>query len=147
MIKIKFLPLLLLFVAPAYFVSSAQEPGSDCDSVIAKLETAKTEYEADHKEQKKTYENWSKYNKQLHSDSYGLTDQPLADSYNKCKSGEVERKDFCKGVIKKYDEISAKEIPAKEEYDAAKTKTNQSRVYYNALLTRANELGCNPKKK
>ena len=143
---IKSLLVIILFCAPVFFVSNAQSD-NNCDEVMAQLKAAKSQYEADYKQQKKSYENWSKYNQELHSNSYGLTDEPLADSYKKCNSGEMDEKDFCKGVTKKYHEISAKEAPAKAEYDAAEAAADQSRQAYNDLVTQASELGCNPKKK
>lgn len=145
--KIKNLLVIILFSLPVFFVSNAQESDNDCDEVMAQLKAAKSQYKADYKEQKKSYENWSKYNQELHSIGYGLTDEPLAVSYKKCESGEVDKKDFCKGVTKRYDEISAKEAPAKAEYGSAKAKADKSRHEYNVLVTQASELGCNPKKK
>lgn len=147
MTKIKILPLLILFVVPAYSVSNAQDLDNDCDNVIAKLNSAKSQFEADYKEQKKAYDKWVKYHKELHSDSYGLTDEPLSQSYKKCKSGEIDKKDFCKGVIEKHDEIASKEMPAKTAYADAEAKADQSRYEYNTLVTEASDLGCNPKKK
>ena len=145
--KIKNLLVIILFSLPVFFVSNAQELDNDCDEVVAQLKAAKSQYEADYKQQKKSYENWSKYNEELHSNSYGLTDEPLAESYKKCKSGEIDKKDFCKGVTEKYDEISGKEAPAKAEYGAAEATAYKSRHEYNVLVTQARELGCNPKKK
>ena len=146
MTKIKNLIVITLLVVPVLFVSNAHAD-NNCDAVQAQLEAAKSQYKADFKEQKKAFENWSKYNKELHSYSYGLTDEPLADSYINCKSGEMDNKDFCKGVMEKYDEITSKEAPSKAEYDAAEDKADASRQAYNDLVSEASDIGCNPKKK
>lgn len=144
--KIKNLLVIIIFFVPVFFVSNAQSD-NNCDEVIAQLNAAKSQYKADYKEQKKSYDNWSKYNQELQSNSYGLTDEPLSDSYKKCESGEIDKKDFCKGVTKRYEEISAKGAPAKAEFDAAEAKADKSRQAYNDLVSQARELGCNPKKK
>ena len=146
MIKTRLFVLLGLFVIPAMLASSAIGQDADCEAMMSQLKAAKSEYENNFKEQKKTFENWEQYYKELHSFTYEATDQPLAVSAEKCKTGDYLGKDFCKGAIQKFDEISAKEAPAKAELDAAKAKTAESMQNYNDLVSQADEQGCNKKK-
>lgn len=149
--KLKYLSILALMLAAVYFVPSAvsqEKPAGDvnCDEITANLNELKSEYDAAFKEQKKAYEHWNKYYKELHSYSYLDTDRPLIDSYKECEGGEGAGKDFCKGVFKKFDEITAKEEPANVAFDAAEHKANEARSKYNSAVQTASDQGCNPKK-
>lgn len=147
MTKLIYTALLVLFLAPMTFAQApdAETPKdgkADCEPIEAKLKEAKAQHDADHKAKGKAYYNWKKYYKQLHSESYLNTDSPIIDSVKKCETDENPGKDFCKGVMKKYNEISPKEKSAKEELTAAEAKSNESRKNYNLLLAEANEMNC-----
>lgn len=139
--------LIVLFLAPITF---AETPDADataddkapCEPIKAKLKEAKDQHNADHKAKGKAYYNWKKYYKQLHSESYLNTDSPIIDSVKGCEEEDKGGKDFCKGVMKKYNEIAPKEKAAKEQLDAAEEKSSESRKNYNLLLAEANEMNC-----
>ena len=144
MAMIRFL-LLGFFIVPAILASNAIGQDVDCEQVMSQLEEAKSQYKADYKEQKKAFENWDKYYKELHSYTYEATDQPLAVSAKKCEAGEGLGKAFCKGALDKYNEISAKEGPAKAELMSARAKASEARQNYNLLVKQADMEGCNKK--
>ncbi len=149
--KLKYFSILILMLAALYSVPHAlaqdnQASEVNCDEIIANLNELKSEYDAAFKEQKKAFENWQKYFKELHSYSYLDTDKPLIDSYKECEGGGGSGKDFCKGVFKNFDEITAKEDPAHEAYDSAEHKANEARNKYNSAVQTASDQGCNPKK-
>ncbi|TFG77158.1 MAG: hypothetical protein E4H21_04235 [Thermodesulfobacteriales bacterium] len=122
------------------------EETSDCDEILAQLEEAKSKYNTDYRAKGKAFNNWRKYNKELHSMSYEATDEPLADSAEKCEKGDYLGKDFCKGALEEFNKISAKEKPAKEELDAAEAKSKESKISYNILLRQSYEMNCLVKK-
>ncbi len=59
-----------------------------------------------------------------------------------CETNDNPGKDFCKGVTKKYDEISPKEKFAKEVLGMAKEKSHESRNSYNIKLKEAADMVC-----
>lgn len=93
---------------------------TDCKKITAQIQEAEKEYKPLKDKQKKAFDNWSKYYKQLHSDTYAGTEKPLADSAKDCDSGEGVDEEFCKGVMEEYNQISAKEQETKKEFDAAR---------------------------
>jgi len=147
MISIKYFALLSVLLIPAIFTFEATAQDADCEATITQLEEAKSQFKADYKAQKDAFYNWDKYYKELHSMTYEATDEPLADSAMKCETGDYLGKAFCKGAIQKYNDISAKEKPAKAKLNAAEAKANESRQNYNNLVRQASDMGCNPKKK
>lgn len=145
--KFIYILLLALLISPAAFAEAPQSEAvkddkTNCEPIQAKLKEAQVQHKADHKAKGNAYYGWKKYYKQLHSDSYLNTDAPLMDSVKNCESEDKGGKDFCKGVMKKYNEISPKEKAAKEKLDAAEAKSEESRKNYNSLLTEANEMNC-----
>jgi len=141
---IRFL-LLGFFVVPAILASNAIGQEADCEAIMSQLKEAKTQYRDSKHEAKKAFENWDKYYKELHSYTYEATDQPLAVSAKKCETGDYLGKDFCKGAVQKYDEISEKEGPAKVELEGARAKAGEARQNYNMLVKQADSQGCNKK--
>ncbi len=146
MIKIRLFVLMGVFVIPAMLASSAIGQDVYCETAMSQLKEASSQYKNSRREERKAFQNWDQYYKELHSFTYEATDQPLAVSAEKCKQGDGLGKAFCKGAIQKYDEISAKEAAAKVELDAAKAKTAEARHSYNYLVNQADEQGCNKKK-
>ena len=141
---IRFL-LLGFFVVPAILASNAVGQDVDCEQIMSQLKEAKSEYRDYRHEAKKAFENWDKYYKELHSYTYEATDQPLAVSAKKCETGEGLGKAFCKGALDKYNEISAKEGPAKVELQGARAKASEARQNLNLLVKQADMKGCNKK--
>ncbi len=141
---IRFL-LLGFFVVPAILASNAVGQDADCVAIMSQLKEAKSEYKDYRHEAKKAFENWDKYYKELHSYTYEATDQPLAVSAKKCETGEGLGKAFCKGALDKYNEISAKEGPAKVELQGARAKASEARQNLNLLVKQADMEGCNKK--
>ena len=156
MSRLIYAALLVLFLAPMAYAEDPKietpkadaptEEAQDCEEILAQLKEAKAVHNADYKEKGKAFNNWRKYNKELHSMSYEATDEPLADSAEKCEKGDYLGKDFCKGVLEEYNKILAKEKPAKAELDAAAAKSKESKTKYNILLREAYEMNCLVKK-
>jgi hypothetical protein len=144
MAMIRFL-LLGFFVVPAILASNAVGQDVDCEQVMSQLKEAQSQSKDYRHEAKKAFENWDKYYKELHSYTYEATDQPLAVSAKKCEAGEGLGKAFCKGALDKYNEISAKEGPAKAELMSARAKASEARQNYNLLVSQADTEGCNKK--
>ena len=144
MAMIRFL-LLGFFVVPAILASNAVGQDADCVAIMSQLKEAQSQSKDYRHEAKKAFENWDKYYKELHSYTYEATDQPLAVSAKKCEQGEGLGKAFCKGALDKYNEISAKEGPAKAELMSAKAKASEARQNYNLLVRQADTEGCNKK--
>ncbi len=141
---IRFL-LLGFFVVPAILASNAVGQDADCVAIMSQLKEAQSQSKDYRHEAKKAFENWDKYYKELQSYTYEATDQPLAVSAKKCEAGEGLGKAFCKGALDKYNEISAKEGPAKAELMSARAKASEARQNYNLLVKQADMEGCNKK--
>jgi hypothetical protein len=166
MTRLIYAALLVLFLAPMTFAEDpktetpeAEAPKADttkadtpevanpeCEEIQAQLKEAKAVHDADYRAKGKAFNNWRKYDKELHSMSYEATDEPLADSAEKCEKGNYLGKDFCKGALEEFNKISAKEKPAKEQLDAAAAKSKESKTKYNILLREAYEMNCLVKK-
>jgi len=146
MIKFMLFAVLGLLVIPTIFASYAIGQDVDCEQVMSQLKEAQSQSKDYRHEAKKAFENWDKYYKELHSYTYEATDQPLAVSAKKCEAGEGLGKDFCKGAVQKYGEISAKEGPAKAELMSARAKASEARQNYNLLVKQADMEGCNKTK-
>ena len=143
--KLLYTALFLVLFTPLTFAESPK--GSDdispeCQKAIAEMKEAQAQHKTDYDAKGKAFFTWRKYFNELHSDSYLNTDEPLINSVEKCESGDGPGKDFCKGVSKKYAEISPKEKAAKEALDKAKEKSLESRKNYNAKLRQAADLNC-----
>ncbi len=166
MTRLIYAALLVLFLAPMTFAETPDaetpkadttkaetpeadaptEEAPDCEEILAQLKEAKAVHDVDYKAKGKAFNNWRKYHKELHSMSYEATDEPLADSAEKCEKGDYLGKDFCKGALEEFNKISAKEKPAKAELDAAAAKSKESKTKYNILLREAYEMNCLVKK-
>ncbi|MEE8043899.1 MAG: hypothetical protein V3T32_02075 [Thermodesulfobacteriota bacterium] len=145
MIKFMLFAILGLLVTPTIFASYAIGQDADCVAIMSQLKEAQSQSKDYRHEAKKAFENWDKYYKELHSYTYEATDQPLAVSAKKCEAGEGLGKAFCKGALDKYNEISAKEGPAKAELMSARAKASEARQNYNLLVKQADMEGCNKK--
>jgi len=166
MTRLIYAALLVLFLAPMTFAETPKtetpnaeapeaeapkadaptEEAPDCKEILAQLEEAKSKHHTDYKAKGRAYNNWRKYNKELHSMSYEATGEPLADSAEKCEKEDYLGKDFCKGVLEEYHKILAKEKPAKAELDAAAAKSKESKISYNILLRQSYDMNCLVKK-
>jgi len=147
MTKLLYAALLVLFLAPQTFAEDPKaeapnEENADCQPIMAKVEGAKAEHKADYKAKGKAFYTWKRYHDELNSRTYEATDEPLIDSVKKCEGEDESGKAFCKGVMKKYNEISPKEKAAKEKLDKAQAKSKESRTNYNLLLEEANDMNC-----
>ena len=147
MTKIIYVLLITSFLAPTAFAEdpkaeAPKEVKAECEQIMAKVKEAQAQHKADHKAKGKAFFNWKKYYDELHSMTYEATDEPLMNSVEKCQAEDEPTKPFCKGVMKKYDEISPKEKAAKEKLDKAEAKSKKSRTNYNLLLSEANEMNC-----
>jgi len=147
MTKLIYAALLVLFLAPMTFAEdpkaeTPKEQKADCQPIMAKVKEAQVQHKADYKAKGKAFYNWKKYHDELNSRTYEATDEPLVDSVKKCEGEDKPGKAFCKGVMKKYNEISPKEKAAKEKLDKAEAKSKESRKNYNLLLEEANDMNC-----
>lgn len=137
--------LLILLLTPLAFAEAPAESDTvspECEKILAELKEAQAVHNADYKAKGKAFFNWKKYHQQLNSDSYLNTDAPLMDSVKKCEGEEPPNKDFCKGVMKKYNEISPKEKSAKDALVKAQEKSDKSRTSYNEKLGEAADMKC-----
>ncbi len=120
--------------------SQAEE--MSCAEIRAGIAEVRKEYKrAKHKE-KKAFDNWDKYYKELHSYEYGGTDRPLAYSAKACREGEGIDERFCKGALDRYDELSGKEAAAKKELDTIKENADQMGGNLAGLRKKADMKGC-----
>jgi len=140
--RLLYAALLVLLFTPLTFAESPDELSPECEKAIAELKEAQAQHKADYDAKGKAFYSWRKYSNELHSESYLNTDAPLMDSVTKCEGDDNPGKDFCKGVTKKYDEISPKEKSAKEALDKAKEKSLESRKNYNTKLRAAADMNC-----
>lgn len=117
-----------LTVSILYFgYESSYSQEVDCSELSARIKEAEREYKDAHNEQVKAFRNWDKYYKQIHSDTYGGTEKPIADTAEECKSGEGPGGDFCKRALEEYGKLASGEQAAKAELDAA--KKNAAKAY------------------
>jgi hypothetical protein len=145
MTKLLFTAILFLFLSPLTFAEAPADTDAvspECEKIQAELKEAQAQHNSDYKAKGKAFFNWKKYHDELNSDSYLNTDAPLMDSVNKCEGEDPPNKDFCKGVTKKYNEISPKEKSAKEALVKAQKKADESEQSYNEKLREAAELKC-----
>ena len=85
MSRLIYAALLVLFLAPMAYAEDPKietpkadaptEEAQDCEEILAQLKEAKAVHNADYKEKGKAFNNWRKYNKELHSMSYEATDE------------------------------------------------------------------------
>jgi hypothetical protein len=142
--------LIILLFAPFTFAEGPADSDTvspECEKILADLKAAQDQHNAAHKAKGKAYFTWKRYFDQVHSDTYENTDMPLADSVKKCEGENKPGKDFCKGALEKYNEISPKEKSAKEALDKAQEKSEKTRNNYNTLLRQAAEMNCVMKKR
>ncbi|GJM14901.1 MAG: hypothetical protein DHS20C13_02280 [Thermodesulfobacteriota bacterium] len=147
MTKLLYGVLLILLFTPLTLAEdpkaeAPKDQKADCQPIMAKVEAAKVQHKADYKAKGKAFYNWKKYHDELNSRTYEATDEPLIDSVKKCEGEDEPKKPFCKGVMKKYNEISPKEKAAKEKLDKAEAKSKESRTNYNLLLEEADDMNC-----
>lgn len=95
------------------------------ESDIAALKAQSKQYQHEYK---KAFGKWDEYYQELHSRTYEGTGKPLADSAKECSQGGGEREFFCKGTLKAYDNMSAKEEQAKAELDKAQKAYEDARI-------------------
>ncbi len=148
MTNLLFTAILFLFLSPLTFAEAPADTDAvspECEKILAELKEAQALHNMDYKAKGETFFNWKKYHDELNSDSYLNTDAPLMDSVKKCEGEETPNKDFCKGVMKKYNEISAKEKSTKEALVKAQEKSDESRQSYNEKLREAADMKCSMK--
>lgn len=114
----------------------------DCEKIAAQIKEAEKEYKPLLSKQKKAFKAWSKYYKQLHSDTYAGTEKPLVDSAKKCESGEETKEEFCKGTMEEYNKILVKEQETKKEFDAARGEATEASEKLYALKRQAKMNNC-----
>jgi len=145
MTKLLFTAILLLLLSPLTYAEAPADSDTlspECEKILAELKDGQSLHQAAYKAKGKAFYNWKKYYDELNSDSYLNTDAPLMDSVNKCEGEDPPGKDFCKGVMKKYNEISPKEKSAKETLVKAQEKSDQYRKSYNEKLREAADMKC-----
>lgn len=120
--------------------SQAQE--MSCSEILSKKQELKQQYKAEKHNERKAFDNWDKYYKELHSIEYGGTERPLADTAKACREGDGPSGLFCKEALKRYDELAGKEAQAKKELDATKKNANQMGMNMRALSQQAKEKEC-----
>lgn len=140
-----FSALIILIFTPltiAEYPKDADAVSPECQQILADLKVAQDQHNAAYKAKGKAYINWRKYFDQIHSDSYLNTDKPLLDSVEECKGQDKPDKDFCKGVMDRYNEISPKEKAAKEELVKAQEKSDGLKMNFNQKLRVAADKNC-----
>ena len=145
MTKLLFTAILFLFLSPLTFAEAPADTDAvspECEKILAELKEAQALHNTDYKTKGEAFFNWKKYHDELNSDSYLNTDAPLMDSVKKCEGEDTPNKDFCKGVMKKYNEISPKEKSTKEALVKAQEKSDESRQSYNKKLREAADMEC-----
>ena len=141
---------LLLLVATGMLALTAygvlsQDSGAEevsCEEILSEKQDLKEQNTALRHNDKKAFNTWDKYYKELHSIEYGGTERPLADSAKACREGDGPGGLFCKEALKRYDELAEKEGQAKKERDATKEKADQLGANMRALSQKAQESGC-----
>jgi len=119
---------------------AAQE--TDCGQIMENLKAAEKAYKEALHEQKKAFGEWDKYYKKLHSDTYAGTEEPLADTVDKCGEGESEPGGFCTRADEDYQDISAKEKEKKKAFDEAKQNAAEAGGKVEELKQQAKDGGC-----
>jgi peptidoglycan hydrolase CwlO-like protein len=119
---------------------AAQE--TDCGEIMESLKAAEKAYKEARHEQKKAFEEWDKYYKKLHSDTYAGTEEPLVDTMEKCGEGESEPGGFCTRADEDYQDISAKEQEKKKALDEAKQNAAEAGGKVEELKQQAKDGGC-----
>jgi len=145
MTKLLYTAILVLILSPLTFAETPSDSDAvspECEKILAELKEAQAIHNADYKAKGKAFFNWKKYHDELNSDSYLNTDAPIMDSVKKCEGEDPPDKDFCKGVMKKYNEISPKEKSTKEALVKAQEKSDESRKNYNEKLREASDMKC-----
>lgn len=120
--------------------SYAQE--MSCSEILANKQDLREQYKTEKHNERKAFNNWDKYYKELHSIEYGGTERPLADTAKACREGEGPNEHFCKDALKRYDELAGKEAEAKKELDATKENAEQLGDNMRAFSQKAKEKGC-----
>jgi len=113
-----------------------------CSEIKAEKQDLKEQYKSGKHNERKAFDNWDKYYKELHSIEYGGTESPLADTAKACRDGDGPNELFCKEALKRYDELSEKEGNAKKELDASKVDADEMGDKMRALGQKARDSGC-----
>jgi len=113
-----------------------------CSEILANKQDLREQYKTEKHNERKAFNNWDKYYKELHSIEYGGTERPLADTAKACQEGDGPNEHFCKDALKRYDELAGKEAQAKKELDATKENANQLGENMRALSQKAKVNGC-----
>ncbi|MFI5323530.1 MAG: hypothetical protein ACHQ6U_08370 [Thermodesulfobacteriota bacterium] len=131
--------LTILILTPG--VEKAKGQDVDCSRLEAQIQQADKVYmEASHK-QVDAFRDWDKYYKSLHSDTYEGTEEPLADTAQKCKSDD-SKGNYCSGAMEDYQNISASEQKAKQKLDSANAEQTKAQASLDALKQKAQANGC-----
>jgi hypothetical protein len=119
--------------------SNAQ--GVDCSQLNAQIKQADRVYkEAQHK-QEDAFKDWDRFYRSLHSDTYGGTDEPLANTAQKCESSD-SKGDYCKGAMDDYQNMTESEKNAKQKLNVANAEEGKALETLNTLKLKAQENGC-----
>lgn len=113
----------------------------DCTQLEAQIQQADQVYKDAHHKQVDAFRIWDKYYKALHSDTYEGTEEPLADTAQKCESDE-SKGNYCSGAMEDYENITASEQKAKANLDAAKAEADQAEANLSELKAKAEANAC-----
>ena len=133
-----------VFALSAGFVTAqeAQNEEMSCEEIMAQKGELRKEYKSGKHAERKAFEKWDKYYKEIHSMTYGGTDRPLADTVKSCDEGDGPNELFCKEAKKRYNELASKEAEAKKELDATKQQAEEKGGQMRVLGAKAESQGC-----
>ena len=112
-----------------------------CTEIKSSYMEDKEAYKRAKHEEKKAFDKWDKYYKELHSYEYEGTDRPIADNAKTCRE-EGSDDFFCKGTLRRYDELAGNEAEAKKELDTIKQNADQMGADLSELRKQMNMNGC-----
>jgi cell division protein FtsB len=113
----------------------------DCSQLEAQIQQADQVYKEARHKQADAFGDWDKYYKSLHSDTYEGTDEPLADTAQKCESDDTKG-NYCSGAMVDYENMTASEKKAKQKLDAANAEEAKAQANLDALKQKAQANGC-----
>lgn len=128
-------------IALSAFYDHSLADEMSCTKIKSKYKEDKEAYKRAKHEEKKAFDKWDKYFKELHSYEYEGTGRPLADNAKACREGE-HGEIFCKGTLHRYDDLAGKEAEAKKELDTIKQNADQMGVNLSELRKTMIMNGC-----
>lgn len=115
--------LALAGVAAAAANKAGAQESADCPALMSSLDAAEKGVKQAWHAQDEALKEWEKYYRELHSGTYAGTEEPLADTVEKCQAGGGN---YCERALDDYNKIAPKEEAAKKALDAAKADTAQA---------------------